>query len=97
MLGGISGTGRGDDDDNGNGSDDLIAPPQQLARKRRPMLPGMNEDVFSLAEGAIVLQWPGRLSKVSAADAQDWLELIVRKIKRASEAPPDDSGDDENE
>lgn len=45
---------------------------------------GVKEDVFSLDEGAVVLQWPDRLSKTSAQDLQDWLNLIGRKIQRAA-------------
>lgn len=81
------GNGHDDDERGGDGN------PPTPSRKRRSMQPGMNEDVFSLAEGAIILQWPGRLSKVSAADAQDWLALIGRKIKRAAETPSDDDGE----
>ena len=43
----------------------------------------------------VVLQWPERLSKTSAEDLQDWLELIGRKIKRATEAPPSETDSDE--
>ena len=91
----IEGGGQGDDGQNGDDDDpddDLLPPP----RKRRTMQSGMNEDVFSLAEGAMVLQWPERLSKVSAQDAQDWLDLIGRKIKRASDEPPTEPEDDGN-
>ena len=44
----------------------------------------MKEDVFSLDEGDVVLRWPDRISKTSARDLQDWLELIRRKIERSA-------------
>lgn len=46
-------------------------------------------DVFSLDEGSVVLQWPDRLSKVSAADLQDWLDLsrlVVQMVGIATAA-----------
>ena len=44
---------------------------------------GMKEDVFSLKEGDVVLQWPERLSAESFQDLQDWTEIVLRKIKRS--------------
>lgn len=44
---------------------------------------GMKEDVFSLKEGDVVLQWPERLSADSYQDLEDWTAIILRKIKRA--------------
>lgn len=96
------------EEDGGGPDEDSEDPPLTRTNgleRKRPMQAGMNEDVFSLAEGAIVLQWPARLSTVSAADAQDWLELIGRKIKRAAAGSQDrfkanldeDGNDDEPE
>jgi hypothetical protein len=60
------------------------------------MAPGTKEDVFSLDEGAVVLQLPERLSKTSAQDLHDWLALIGRKIQRAAtQGPPPTATDDE--
>lgn len=75
------------------------SPPLKPPAKRQ-MATGFKEDVFSLDEGQVVLQWPDRLSKDSAADLQDWLELIGRKIKRAVQAQQpaaDDPGDESDE
>lgn len=58
------------------------------------MTTGFKEDVFSLDEGSVVLQWPERLSKISAQDLEDWLALIGRKIKRAADAPPPGDADE---
>lgn len=76
----------------------VIAPPKNPHFKpgaaARSENPGMKEDVFSLDEGPVTLQWPERISKTSAQDLQDWLDLIGRKIKRATEPtqkPADDS------
>lgn len=57
--------------------------------KRQEPKPGMKEDVFSLREGDVTLQWPETLSADSYQDLEDWTKLLLRKIKRAvSETPP---------
>jgi len=43
----------------------------------------MRQDVFSLTEGAVTVQWPTPLSAESIKDLQDWLEIIKRKIARS--------------
>ena len=52
---------------------------------RIPPKPGMNQEIFTLDEGQVVLQLPSKLSKESFQDLEDWLTLIIRKAKRASE------------
>jgi hypothetical protein len=61
-------------EDGGNGKPSL----RRIAPK-----PGMNNDVFTLDEGEVVLQWPTRMSPESYEDFKDWLDLIMRKAKRA--------------
>jgi hypothetical protein len=70
-----SGDGPRDDDEGG----------QQQSRTpaRRPMQPGMKEDVFTLDEGAVILQYPKRLSKESFEDFEAYLQLVIRKAKRS--------------
>jgi len=70
-------------------------PPAVTKRERRKMPAGTKEDVFTLTEGDVVLQWPSRISKESVQDFEDWIGLIVRKVKRAAEA--EESRDDDNE
>jgi len=53
----------------------------------------LKEDVFSLEEGDVTLQWPVSLSAESYQDLEDWTKLMLRKIKRSIEAAkhaPDD-------
>ncbi len=55
--------------------------------KKVPMdqnIEGMRQDVFSFKEGTAVLQWPENLSEDSASDLEDWLNLIIKKAKRAA-------------
>jgi hypothetical protein len=63
----------------------MPAPAQQQApaveRRHLPKV-GMKEDVFTLDEGEVVLQWPERLSKESFEDLETWMGLQLRKIKR---------------
>ena len=63
--------------------------------KRRRMTAGTKEDVFTLAEGDVVLQWPSQISKESVQDFEDWIGLIVRKVKRAAGA--EENRDDDSE
>ncbi|MEQ1812216.1 MAG: hypothetical protein ABL889_19970 [Terricaulis sp.] len=57
-------------------------------RRRESVKAGMKEDVFTLKEGAVVMQWPERLSPDSFADLETWATLMLRKIKReAVDAP----------
>ena len=44
---------------------------------------GTKQDVFTLDEGQVVLQWPSTLGEASFADLKDWMELARRKIGRS--------------
>jgi hypothetical protein len=50
----------------------------------------MRQDVFSLTEGTVTIQWPTQLSAESIQDLKDWLKIVERKIARSSE--PVDKG-----
>ena len=45
----------------------------------------MKEDVFTLAEGDAVLQWPAPISPESYTDLKDWLDIMLRKIERQAQ------------
>lgn len=45
----------------------------------------MKQDVFSLAEGEVVLSWPTPLSADSIEDLKAWLTIMERKIARSVE------------
>ena len=49
-----------------------------------PPAAGVKRDVFTLAEGEAVLEWPEGLSANSYEDLEGWLELMLRKIKRST-------------
>lgn|GEM_PF-2335173 len=56
------------------------------------------EYVFDLAEGPATLICPNGITSSSVDDLSDWLELIVRKIRRlanarTSESKPSNSND----
>jgi len=44
----------------------------------------MREDVFSLTEGQVKIQWPTPLSQESLQDLKDWLRILERKISRSA-------------
>ena len=54
------------------------APPNLLSKNTT-----MREDVFSLAEGQVKIQWPTPLSSESIQDLKDWLKIVERKIARS--------------
>lgn len=92
----------GGDGDGGDGDEDRHDQDRQRGRlkRSRPMSTGLKEDVCSLEEGEAVFQWPENLSAESAADLDEWLKFIGKKIKRAAEKANrsgDDPDDDENE
>jgi hypothetical protein len=44
---------------------------------------GVRQDVFSLTEGPVTIQWPATLSPESFQDLADWLDIVKRKIGRS--------------
>ncbi len=50
--------------------------------KRDEGKPGMKQDVFTLREGDVVLQWPESISPESYEDLESWTKLVLRKIQR---------------
>lgn len=57
-------------------------PTQQ--RTTLPPTTTMQEDVYSLPEGRIVVQWPTILSVESVQEVKDYLKLLERKIVRST-------------
>lgn len=47
----------------------------------------MRQDVFSLAEGDVTIQWPASLSQESYVDLADWLDILKRKMARSVRQP----------
>lgn len=43
----------------------------------------VRQDIFSLSEGPVTIQWPASLSAESYEDVADWLEIVKRKIGRS--------------
>ena len=46
----------------------------------------INQDIFTLDEGEVVLWWPSKISPDDHQGLEIWLGLIGRKIKRAATA-----------
>lgn len=96
-----------DGDEEGEFGDDApndSSPPADNQRKgtRRMPSPGAKEFVYPLEEGNAVLTYPGDLSEVSVHELKDWLDLVMKKIKRAmvpktASIASDDDGDDGND
>lgn len=58
---------------------------QQTQILRTPLSPttNMQEDVYSLPEGRVIVQWPASLSAESVQEVKDYLKLLERKIVRS--------------
>jgi hypothetical protein len=59
-------------------------PQPEAPRIQLPLNKNMQEDVFSLSEGRVVIQWPAPLSAASIQDLKDWLKIVERKIARST-------------
>ncbi len=62
----------------------LGAPQAPESRIQTSPNKNMQEDVFSLSEGRVVIQWPSPLSAESIQDLKDWLKIVERKITRSA-------------
>ena len=71
------------------------APPSPLFSVR-PVNEGvpMRQDVFSIDEGSVTIQWPTALSKDSLKDVEDWLEIVKRKLARSLKEPADENSEE---
>lgn len=43
---------------------------------------GMKQEVFTLAEGNVIISWPEHISPESFEDFNDWISILLRKVKR---------------
>ena len=60
-----------------------------------PEKQAMRQDVFSLAEGTVTIQWPTPLSADSIQDLKDWLKIVERKITRSTTDTKEQANADE--
>lgn len=44
---------------------------------------GMRQEIFSLVEGDVTIQWPERIGKESLQDFLDWWPILKRKVERS--------------
>lgn len=63
--------------------------------------PGMRQATLPLDSGDAVIQWPEQMTAENFKDLEDWLEIVMRKIKRSAETdggskpnPSRDGGND---
>lgn len=56
---------------------------QRAAGQVAAMPINYRQDVFSLTEGPVTIQWPGEISAESYSDLGDWLDILKRKIGRS--------------
>lgn len=61
-------------------SPSVVKPTELVERKA---MSGTKQDVFTLDEGQVVLQWPAAITEAGFADLKDWIQLALRKIGRS--------------
>lgn len=66
-------------------------PPAAPTARQMQEEKSMRQDVFSLLEGTVTIQWPSSLSPESLQDIKDWLKILERKITRSVSKPSNDS------
>jgi hypothetical protein len=71
--------------------------PRDPIPPKAPPLPikqsaGVRQDLFSLSEGTVSIQWPASLSPESYQDLAAWLDILKRKIGRSVEFRPTKNG-----
>lgn len=75
-------------------------PPQEQPQRRRLMQTqsGFQQATFPLNGGDALVQWPENLSEEEFEDFNDWLELVIRKVKRSvsRKRPEPDKEEDES-
>lgn len=64
-----------------------MAEAQQAAGQFDALPNNRRQDVFSLAEGPVTIQWPATLSPDSFQDLGDWIDILKRKISRSVVKP----------
>lgn len=58
----------------------------QVDQERGQGTTAVRQDVFTTDEGDIAVTWPTALSEETYQDIEDWIEILLRKMKRASSA-----------
>ena len=58
-------------------------PPTPRVVVQEKPLSGTRQDIFTLAEGQVAIQWPASLSPESFEDFSAWLDIVKRKIGRS--------------
>ncbi|WP_019867865.1 hypothetical protein [Methylovulum miyakonense] len=59
--------------------------PIENNRSTKKGKPNMRQEIFTLDEGDAIFEWPEKLSQESYDDLESWLEIVLRKAKRAIE------------
>jgi hypothetical protein len=66
---------------------------------------GMRQEILSLDEGDVVLQWPENIGKLSVEDLDEWMKFVLKRMRRSVGDPQtwpfakasDDGGDQPKE
>ena len=68
--------------------------------RKKSAVEGYRKEVFSVKHGRFILRWPERITESEAAEVQEWLEMMGKKMRRIAgensglEADKSDDADD---
>ena len=66
---------------------DQMRPADGIRLRMEGARPGLRQDLFSLDEGNVTIQWPDPLSQESFEDLKAYIEISLRKIERSVKKP----------
>ena len=70
-----------------DGGDDLDGINTDAATGKERQSPVVSREVFSLGDGVVTLEWPNTLDSDGLADVEDWLKVVLKKLKRLKSSP----------
>jgi hypothetical protein len=72
-----------DADPDGGGQPTMDLDQKKPPPPPKPPAPGVSREVFALgSNGVVALEWPDTLDAAALQDVEDWLKLVLRKLKR---------------
>ncbi|MEM6366129.1 MAG: hypothetical protein AAF745_16990, partial [Planctomycetota bacterium] len=52
--------------------------------QKKSSLDGYRKEVFSVNNGRFILRWPEEISESEAAEAEEWLIMLGKKLRRVA-------------
>ncbi|MEM6778595.1 MAG: serine/threonine-protein kinase [Planctomycetota bacterium] len=62
-----------------------LPPDPKTLGPKKSTAEGYRKEVYSVNEGRFILWWPEKITELEAAEVQEWLEMMGKKMKRVAE------------